>query len=117
MSNNIDQQILLKYFFKKEDTILDKTELIKLSCICYDSEQKSLYALTNRFKNELEPYKEKQLLNDNIDDTLQQVLTNQFKLQEELVRCDLKSKNGVDFFYIAVIGADFFQIEKELREK
>jgi len=115
MNYDIDKKILLTYFFKKLDTTLDKEELLKLSCICYDSKQKSLYALTNRFKKELEPYKEKELLNENVDDTLKQILANNFKLQEELVRCDLTNKNGVDYFYIAVIGADFFLVESGLK--
>lgn len=116
MSNDIDQQILLTYFFKKPDTIVDKNELLKLACICYDSSQQYLYSHTKRFKNELSPFKNTKILQNDVDITLQKVLSDSLIIQEELVRCDIPVNNGIDHFYIAVIGVDFFLIEKELRE-
>jgi len=115
MNCDIDKKILLTYFFKNLNTKLDKEELSKLSCMYYNSEQNRLYALTNRFQKELEPYKEQKLLNENVDDTLQNILSNKFKIQEELVRCDFVLDSGIDRFYIVVIGVDFFLIESEIK--
>jgi hypothetical protein len=116
MSCDIDKKILLTYFYKNLDTVLDKEELLTMSCVYYDSEQENLYSRTKRFVNELEPYKNEKVFNEDVDDTLKKVLCNSLKIQEELVRCDLSLNTGIDHFYIAVIGADFFQVESELRK-
>jgi len=117
MSCNIDKKILLTYFFKKLNTVLDKKELLTLSCICYDSEQENLYSCTKRFKEELEPYKDEKILKEDVEHTLQKALNDCLKIQEELVRCDFNVDTGIDHFYIAVIGVDFFLTETELRKK
>jgi len=116
MSCDIDKKILLTYFFKKLDTVLDKDELLTLCSIHYDSEQKNLYSCTKRFKKELEPYKDKKVLKEDVVDTLQIVLYDKFKIQEELVRCDLTTDTGTDHFFITVIGVDFFLTESEIRK-
>jgi len=111
-----DREILLTYFFKKLDTKLDKTELSQLSCIHYDSKKQTLNSLTTRFKEVLKPLKDTKILQENVDDILKKVLSDNFRLQEELVRCDFKVGENIDFFYIAIIGVDFFMIEKELKK-
>jgi len=116
MGNDIDKKILLSYFFKKPNTLLDKKELLSISCIYYDSIHNNLHSCTNRFANELTPYKNKTILHEEVDDTLQKVLSDSLKIQEELVRCDLNVKTGIDYFYIAVIGVDFFLTETEIRK-
>ncbi len=116
MSNDIDKTILLTYFFKKLNTTIDKDELLTMSCICYDSEQENLYSRTNRFKKELEPFKDKKVLKEDVEKTLKKVLSDKLKIQEELVRCDLNGDTGIDYFYIAVIGVDFFLTETEIRK-
>jgi len=116
MSCDIDRKILLRYFFKKTDTVINKNELLKLSCICYDATQQHLYSQTKRFTKELTPFKDIKVLKNEVDTTLQKVLSDSFNIHEELVRCDLPTSNGIDQFYIAVIGVDFFLIEKELRK-
>ena len=113
MSSETDKKILLTYFYKKLDTTIDEQELKSLSCICYSSKQQNVYAQTKRFIKELEPYKDKKILNNDVDNILQKSLSDCFRIQEELVRCDFSVNSGVDYFYIAVIGAEFFQIEKE----
>lgn len=117
MSCDTDKKILLTYFFKKLNTVLDKEELLTLCSISYDSEQEKLYSHTKRFKKELEPYKDKKVLKEDVEDTLQKVLYDGFKIQEELVRCDLTTDMGIDHFYITVIGVDFFLTESELRKQ
>lgn len=117
MSCETDKQILLTYFYKKLDTTIDKKELLSLSCIGYNSENKHLYSQTKRFQKELAPFKEIKILNEDVDNTLKKVLSDCFRIQEELVRCDLMNDTGVDHFYIAVIGAEFHQIQKELNDK
>lgn len=117
MNLEIDKKILLTYFFKKLNTVVDKNELLTLSCICYDSEHKNLYSLTKRFKKELEPYKDEKILKNDVENTLQIALYDCLKIQEELVRCDLNTDTGIDHFYIAVIGVDFFLTETELRKQ
>jgi hypothetical protein len=116
MSNDIDRKILLTYFFKKQDTVLDTNELLTMSCICYDSKKENLYSQTKRFSNELTPYKDKKVLKENVDDTLKKVLCDCLRIQEEIVRCDFPLDNSIDHFYIAVIGVDFFLTETELRK-
>ena len=116
MSHDIDRKILLTYFFKKPDTIVDKNELLELACICYDTKQQHLYSHTKRFQKELAPFKSTKILQNNVDATLQKVLSNSLIIHEELVRCDIPTTTGIDHFYIAVIDVDFFLIEKELRE-
>lgn len=116
MNNDIDKKILLTYFYKKLDTILDKDELLTMSCISYDWVQEKLYSHTKRFINELEPYKDKKILKEDVDDTLKKVLSECLKIQEELVRCDLPVNKGIDHFYITVIGVDFFMTESQCRK-
>jgi hypothetical protein len=111
-----DRNILLTYFFKKLDTTLNKKELLTMSSIRYDSLEEKIYAQTKRFQEKLNPYKESKVLASKVDDTLKKVLNDEFRMQEELVRCDLPNSTGIDYFYITVIGVDFFLIEKELRE-
>ena len=113
MSSDIDKKTLLTYFFKKLDTVLDKDELLTMSCIYYDSEKQNISSRTNRFINQLEPLKNQKVLNEDVDDTLKSVVGDSLKIQEELVRCDLHLDTGTDHFYIAVIGVDFFMTEKE----
>lgn len=117
MNSDIDKKVLLTYFFKKLNTVLDKNELLTLSCISYDSKNENLYSLTKRFKKELEPYKDKKILKEDVENTLQKILYDRFKIQEELVRCDLITDTGIDHFYITVIGVDFFITESELRKQ
>ena len=116
MSNDIDKQILLAYFFKKLDRVIDKDELLTMSCIYYDSVQEKISSHTKRFKNELEPYKDTKVLAKHVDDTLKRALSDCLRIQEELVRCDFTVERGIDHFYITVIGADFFMTETELRK-
>jgi len=116
MSKDIDQKILLTYFFKKPNTILDKNELSTMSCICYDSEKKHLYSRTKRFIDEIEPFKNKKIFPEEVDNILRKVLSDRMKIQEELVRCDFHNDTGIDYFYIAVIGVDFFLTETEVRK-
>lgn len=116
MSCDIDKKILLTYFFKKLDTTIDKKELLSISCIAYDSEKENLYACTKRFVNSLKPFEGKQLLQTDVDNTLKDTLKDSFRIQEELIRCDLHTDTGIDYFYVAVIGVDFFLIEKEIKE-
>ena len=116
MSNNIDKQILLTYFFKKLDTTLDKDELLTMCSIYYETKEKNIYSITNRFKEKLEPFKNTQILNKDVDDTLKTLLSDDLRIQEELVRCDFHTKDGIDHFYITVIGVDFFLTETELRK-
>jgi hypothetical protein len=116
MSIDTDKHILLTYFFKKLDTILDKKELLSMSSIYYDSEQNQLNAHTKRFQKKLEPYKDTKVLMQNVDDTIKKALHEELRIQEELVRCDLHNGNSIDHFYITVIGVDFFLIETQLRK-
>jgi len=117
MNNEIDKKILLSYFFKKPNTVWNKKELLTLSCIYYDSSKNNLLSCTNRFVNELIPFQNKIVLNKEVDNTLKTILSDSLKIQEELVRCDLQTDNGIDHFYIAVIGVDFFLTETELRKE
>ena len=117
INNDIDKKILLTYFYKKLNTTVDKKELLSLSCICYDSKQKNLFSCTKRFKEELSPFKNKLVLSENVDDTLKKVLSGCLKIQEELVRCDFPVDEGIDHFYIAVIGVDFFLTETDIRKQ
>ena len=117
MNCDIDKQILLTYFFKNLNTVLDTKELLGLCTIHYDSKKEKFYSCTKRFKKELEPYKDTQVMQKNVDDTLKKVLSHHFKIQEELVRCDLHVDEGIDYFYITIIGADLFQIENEFGHK
>lgn len=116
MRHDIDKKILLSYFYKKLDTTLDKDELLTMSCIYYDSQQENIYSRTKRFKEQLEPYKDKKVLKEDVEDTLKKALFDCLKIQEELVRCDLHLDTGIDHFYIAVIGVDYFLTESELRK-
>jgi len=116
MSQDIDQKILLKYFFKKENTILKTNELLSMSSIAYNSKQKNIFAVTNRFKKELEPFINKQFISEDVDDTLKSILADTLKIQEELVRCEIQTDTGSDYFYVTVIGVDFFMIESEVRK-
>ena len=115
MSKDIDKKILLTYFFKKPNTTIDKNELFTMSCIYYDAAKQSLHSRTKRFAKELEPYKNKKILNKDVDSILKNILSDSFKIQEELVRCDFNLETGIDHFYVATIGVDFFQVETELR--
>ena len=116
MNRDIDQKILLGYFFKKPETLINKEELSKFACICYDAKKQKIYANTKRFLNELEPFTNQKIPTTEVNNTLQKTLAECFKIQEELVRCDLAHEDGIDHFYIAVIGADFFQVESEFRK-
>jgi len=116
MSSEMDKKILLTYFFKKLTTVLDKDELLKISCICYDSEKKNLYSHTNRFQKELQPYENVKVEKEDVQKILQNVLDDNIKIQEELVQCELQTKNDIDYFYVTVIGVDFFLTENELKQ-
>ena len=116
MSNEMDKKILLTYFFKKLDTVLDKNELLTMSCICYDSEEKSLYSHTNRFQNELLPYKNIKVVKEDVQEILKNALNDNMKIQEELVQCELQTQKGLDYFFITVIGVDFFLTENEFKK-
>jgi hypothetical protein len=116
MSNDIDKRILLTYFYKKLNTKIDRDELLTISCISYNANQESLYSHTKRFKEHLEPYKDEKVLKEDVDDTLQEILSESLRIQEELVRCDLRVDTGIDHFYITVIGIDFFMTESECRK-
>ena len=115
MSNDIDKNILLTYFFKKLNTKIDKNELLSMSSIFYDSEQKKLNAHTKRFQEKLEPYKNINVEEEDVIETLKKALDEELRIEEELVQCSLQFENNIDYFYITVIGVDFFLIEKELR--
>lgn len=115
MSNDIDKNILLTYFFKKLNTKIDKNELLSMSSIFYDSEQKKLNAHTKRFQEKLEPYKNINVEKEDVIETLKKALDEELRIEEELVQCSLQFENNIDYFYITVIGVDFFLIEKELR--
>jgi len=117
MSCDIDKQILLTYFFKNLNTVLDTKELLTLCSIHYDSKKKQFYSCTKRFRKELEPFQEIQVIQKDVDDTLKKVLSHGFRIQEELVRCDLHLDDRIDYFYITIIGADLFQIESEFSHK
>jgi len=117
MNRDLDQKILLKYFFKKPETIIDKNELSKLSCISYDVAAQKLSANTNRFIKELAPFESQKIPTTEVDNTIKKTLNECFKIHEELVRCDLTCDDGINHFYIAVIGIDFFQVESEFRNK
>lgn len=116
MSQDNDRKILLTYFFKKQDTILNTDELLSMSSIAYNSKQKNLFAITNRFKKELEPLINKHFRAEDVDDELKNILADTLKIQEELVRCEIQTDTGIDFFYVTVIGVDFFMIESEIRK-
>lgn len=116
MNHEIDQKILLEYFFKKPETLINKAELSKLSCICYEAKEQKLYPNTKRFINELAVFENQKISQTDVNDTLKKNLDKCFKVHEELVRCDLDSDDGIDHFYIAVIGVDFFQVESKFRK-
>lgn len=115
MDIEIDRHILLSYFFKKSNTTINKEMLLNLSCIWYDSNNKIILPCTKRFKNKLDSFQNILIEKNNVEDTLAKVLDDELKMQEELVRCELSNGSSIDYFYIAVIGVDFFLIEKELR--
>lgn len=117
MSRDIDQKILLEYFFKKPDTVIDKDLLSQFSCICYDLKEQKLYANTKRFIKELAQFTNQNITSKDVDNTIKKSLNECFTIHEELVRCDLACNEGVTHFYIAVIGIDFFQIENKFRKK
>ena len=114
--NEIDKQILLTYFFKKTNTTLDKNELLTVSGIWYDSVQEKICANTKRFQEKLNPYKNTKISIENVDDTLKKILHDEFRIEEELIRCEVDNGTSIDYFYITVIGVDFFLIEKELKK-
>ncbi|PIF04218.1 MAG: hypothetical protein CSA86_02545 [Arcobacter sp.] len=116
LSKQTDRHILLTYFFKKLDTTLNKEELLKISCIYYNAKEEKLSFLTNRFTKKSQFCRDIKVLQENVDDTLKKVLCDELTIHEELVRCDLDLGNRIDYFYIAVIGVDFFLTETELRK-
>jgi len=116
MNNEVDRHILLTYFFKKLDTPIDKKELLTMSSIFYDGEQNRLYAHTKRFQEKLKIYDNTDISIENIEGILKEALQDDFRMQEELVRCALPNGNSIDYFYVTVIGVDFFIIEKELKK-
>jgi len=116
MSKKTDQKILLEYFFKKPETIINKDELLKYSCICYDLKEQKLSSNTKRFIKELAPFENQKISQKDLESTIKNTLNDCFKIHEELVRCDLACDEGIDHFYIAVIGIDFFQIESKCRQ-
>jgi len=115
MRNEIDKKILLTYFFKKLDTKIDKKELLSMSSIYYASENNSLYAHTKRFQEKLERYKNINIKKEEVIETLKKALDDELRIEEELVQCSFQFENNIDYFYVTVIGVDFFLIEKELR--
>lgn len=115
INNETDKNILLSYFFKKLTTPVNKEMLLGLSCIWYDSNKKVILPCTKRFKSKLDAFNTIQIEKNNVEDTLKKALDGELKMQEELVRCELSCDNSSDYFYIAVIGVDFFLTEKELR--
>jgi len=116
MSDMLNKKILLNYFFKKEDTVLDRKELLSMACIDYNSEQKKITAHTTRVKKALKTYQNSSWEQQDVDEMIQDALKECFSIHEELVRCELQHNGKTDYFYIAVIGVDFFLIESELRK-
>jgi len=115
MNNHIDKKILLTYFFKKINTVINKEELLAMSCIYYNSKENKILSCTRRFSQELEGFQNIKININNVDSTLQNILSSSLKVQEELVRCDFQRDDSIDHFYIAVIGVDFFLVESEIR--
>jgi len=115
--SNKGKEILLKYFFKKPNTVLNKEELLSISCIHYNTKQKNIIPYTSRVKTNLELYKNKIIENEDVDKILQDVLESCFTIHEELICCELTNRESIDYFYIAVIGVDFFLTENEIRKK
>ena len=116
MSNEIDKNILLTYFFKKLNTKINKNELLSMSSIFYDSEQRKLQAHTRRFQEKLEPYKNINIEKEDVIETLKKALDDELRIEEEIVQCSLHLENSIDYFYITVIGVDFFLTESSLRK-
>lgn len=115
MSCDSDKKILLSYFFKKLDTPITQEELFSLCCIHYNAKEQKISAQSKRFTQKLKPLNNQKISYQEVDNTLQAILSDNFNIQEELVRCDFPLDKRTDYFYIAVIGVDFFETQTQIK--